>query len=423
MRDFLSIEQVNGIEVLDSRGNPTIQVEVVTDGGFSAKAIAPSGASTGKYEALELRDGDKDRFSGKGVVNVVRNVNKKISKALIGMNVYDQVNIDKTLINLDGTDDKSILGANAIIATSMAVARVAARSLGVPLYLYIGGLTANRLPIPMLNILNGGKHASNNLSIQEFMIVPKYEKDYMEAMRKSVKVYNTLRNILLVKGFNVGVGDEGGFAPDLDQDEDAIKYVLDAIIKAGFEPGKDFGLALDIAATEMKNEAAKIGKDGYLFWKTNLYRETDEMIEYLSNLVERYPIVSIEDGLAEDDWKAWSKFQSKVGAKIMTVGDDLYVTNPSRILKGIQNRVSNAVLIKLNQIGTVTETLNAIKIAKNAGMKIIVSHRSGETEDTFISDFAVGVGSDYIKAGAPTRTDRVAKYNRLLNIENEIIKL
>ena len=423
MRDFLSIEQVNGIEVLDSRGNPTIQVEVVTDGGFSAKAIAPSGASTGKYEALELRDGDKDRFSGKGVVNAVRNVNKKISKALIGMNVYDQVNIDKTLINLDGTDDKSILGANAIIATSMAVARVAARSLGVPLYLYIGGLTANRLPIPMLNILNGGKHASNNLSIQEFMIVPKYEKDYMEAMRKSVKVYNTLRNILLVKGFNVGVGDEGGFAPDLDQDEDAIKYVLDAIIKAGFEPGKDFGLALDIAATEMKNEAAKIGKDGYLFWKTNLYRETDEMIEYLSNLVERYPIVSIEDGLAEDDWKAWSKFQSKVGAKIMTVGDDLYVTNPSRILKGIQNRVSNAVLIKLNQIGTVTETLNAIKIAKNAGMKIIVSHRSGETEDTFISDFAVGVGSDYIKAGAPTRTDRVAKYNRLLNIENEIIKL
>lgn len=423
MRDFLSIEQVNGIEVLDSRGNPTIQVEVVTDGGFSAKAIAPSGASTGKYEALELRDGDKDRFSGKGVVNVVRNVNKKISKALIGMNVYDQVNIDKTLINLDGTDDKSILGANAIIATSMAVARVAARSLGVPLYLYIGGLTANRLPIPMLNILNGGKHASNNLSIQEFMIVPKYEKDYMEAMRKSVKVYNTLRNILLVKGFNVGVGDEGGFAPDLDQDEDAIKYVLDAIIKAGFEPGKDFGLALDIAATEMKNEAAKIGKDGYLFWKTNLYRETDEMIEYLSNLVERYPIVSIEDGLAEDDWKAWSKFQSKVGTKIMTVGDDLYVTNPSRILKGIQNRVSNAVLIKLNQIGTVTETLNAIKIAKNAGMKIIVSHRSGETEDTFISDFAVGVGSDYIKAGAPTRTDRVAKYNRLLNIENEIIKL
>lgn len=423
MRDFLSIEQVNGIEVLDSRGNPTIQVEVVTDGGFSAKAIAPSGASTGKYEALELRDGDKDRFSGKGVVNVVRNVNKKISKALIGMNVYDQVNIDKTLINLDGTDDKSILGANAIIATSMAVARVAARSLGVPLYLYIGGLTANRLPIPMLNILNGGKHASNNLSIQEFMIVPKYEKDYMEAMRKSVKVYNTLRNILLVKGFNVGVGDEGGFAPDLDQDEDAIKYVLDAIIKAGFEPGKDFGLALDIAATEMKNEAAKIGKDGYLFWKTNLYRETDEMIEYLSNLVERYPIISIEDGLAEDDWKAWSKFQSKVGTKIMTVGDDLYVTNPSRILKGIQNRVSNAVLIKLNQIGTVTETLNAIKIAKNAGMKIIVSHRSGETEDTFISDFAVGVGSDYIKAGAPTRTDRVAKYNRLLNIENEIIKL
>lgn len=423
MRDFLSIEQVNGIEVLDSRGNPTIQVEVVTDGGFSAKAIAPSGASTGKYEALELRDGDKDRFSGKGVVNAVRNVNKKISKALIGMNVYDQVNIDKTLINLDGTDDKSILGANAIIATSMAVARVAARSLGVPLYLYIGGLTANRLPIPMLNILNGGKHASNNLSIQEFMIVPKYEKDYMEAMRKSVKVYNTLRNILLVKGFNVGVGDEGGFAPDLNQDEDAIKYVLDAIIKAGFEPGKDFGLALDIAATEMKNEAAKIGKNGYLFWKTNLYRETDEMIEYLSNLVERYPIVSIEDGLAEDDWKAWSKFQSKVGTKIMTVGDDLYVTNPSRILKGIQNRVSNAVLIKLNQIGTVTETLNAIKIAKNAGMKIIVSHRSGETEDTFISDFAVGVGSDYIKAGAPTRTDRVAKYNRLLNIENEIIKL
>lgn len=421
MRDFLEIKMVNGLEVLDSRGNPTVQVEVVTDGGFSAKAIAPSGASTGKYEALELRDGDKERFSGKGVSNAVRNVNKKICKELVGMNVYDQFGIDNAILNLDGTDDKSVLGANATIATSMAVARVAARSLGLPLFSYIGGLNANRLPVPMLNILNGGKHASNNLSIQEFMIVPKYEKNYMEVLRKSVKVYNTLKNILLVKGYNVGVGDEGGFAPDLNQDEDAIKYILDAIVKSGFEPGKDFGLALDVAATEMKNEAAKSGKDGYLFWKTNLYRSTDDMIRYLSDLIDKYPIISIEDGLAEEDWEAWSDFQTKVGSKIMTVGDDLYVTNPTRILKGIQNRASNSVLIKLNQIGTVTETLNAVKIAKNAGMKVIVSHRSGETEDTFISDFAVGVGSDYIKTGAPARTDRVSKYNRLLNIENEIL--
>ncbi len=421
MRDYLSIEKVSGLEVLDSRGNPTVQVEVVTDGGFCAKAIAPSGASTGKFEALELRDGDKERFNGKGVQKAVRNVNTKISKELIGMNVYNQAQIDNMLLEIDGSDDKSNLGANATIATSMAVARVAARSLGMPLFSYIGGMSANRLPIPMLNILNGGKHASNNISIQEFMIVPKREESFIELLRKCVKVYNTLKNILSIKGYNVGLGDEGGFAPNLDGDEDAIKYILDAIIKSGFEPGKDFALALDVAATEMKNEASKIGKDGYLFWKTDKYKSTDEMIEYLNELIDRYPIISIEDGLAEEDWGAWTNLQSKIGNRIMTVGDDLYVTNKSRLVKGIKEKASNSILIKPNQIGTVTETLETVKIAKAAGMKVIVSHRSGETEDTFISDLAVGCMADYIKTGAPARTDRVAKYNRLLNIQ-EILK-
>ena len=420
MRDYLSIERISGLEVLDSRGNPTVQVEVVTDGGFSAKAIAPSGASTGKFEAVELRDGNKERFNGKGVSDAVKNVNRKINKELIGINVYAQENVDNELIELDGTDDKSILGANAIIATSMAVARVAARSLGIPLFTYIGGLTANRLPVPMLNILNGGKHAANNLSIQEFMIVPKREEEFIEVLRKCTKVYNTLKNILVIKGYNVGVGDEGGFAPNLDEDEDAIKYIIDAIIKSGFEPGKDFGIALDVAATEMKNEASKLAKDGYLFWKSDKYKTKDEMIEYLINLTDKYPIISIEDGLAEEDWNSWSDLQKRVGTKIMTVGDDLYVTNPTRLIKGIKQRASNSILIKPNQIGTVTETLETIKIAKNAGMKTIVSHRSGETEDTFISDLAVGVGADYIKTGAPARTDRVSKYNRLLNIQNTL---
>lgn len=418
MRDFLQIEEVKGLEVLDSRGNPTVQVEVITEGGFYAKAIAPSGASTGKYEALELRDGEKNRFNGKGVKNAVKNVNGKIRKGLIGKNVYNQLEIDNTILDLDGTEDKSALGANATIATSMAVARVAARSLGMPLFSYIGGVNANRLPIPMLNILNGGKHAANNLSIQEFMIVPKREENFIELLRKCVKVYNTLKNILIIKGYNVGVGDEGGFAPDLEEDEDAIKYIMEAIIKSGFEPGKDFGIALDVAATEMQNEAAKSGKEGYMFWKTEEYKTTEEMIQYLEKLVDRYPIISIEDGLAEEDWNSWTNLQSKIGNKIMTVGDDLYVTNQTRLIKGIKKKASNSILIKPNQIGTVTETLNTVKTAQNAGMKIIVSHRSGETEDTFISDLAVGCGADYIKTGAPARTDRVAKYNRLLNIED-----
>lgn len=421
MRDYLSIEKVSALEVLDSRGNPTVQVEVVTDGGFCAKAIAPSGASTGKFEALELRDGDKDRFNGKGVQKAVKNVNGKINKELIGENIYNQAMIDNILIELDGSDNKSNLGANATLATSMAVARVAARSLGMPLFSYIGGMAANRMPIPMLNILNGGRHASNNISIQEFMIVPKREEYFIEVLRKCVKVYNTLKNILMVKGYSVGVGDEGGFAPDLQDDEDAIKYILEAIIKSGFEPGKDFGIAIDVAATEMKNEASKIGKDGYLLWKTDKYKTTDEMIDFLIDLIDRYPIISVEDGLAEEDWKAWTDFQSKVGSKIMTVGDDLYVTNKSRLVKGIKEKASNSILIKPNQIGTVTEALENVKIAKVAGMKVVASHRSGETEDTFISDFAVGCMADYIKTGAPARTDRVAKYNRLLNIQ-EILK-
>ena len=421
MKDYLGIESVKALEVLDSRGNPTVQVEVVTEGGFSGLALVPSGASTGSFEAVELRDGDDDRFMGKGVKKAVDNVNKKIAKAIEGMNVYDQVKIDNALIKLDGTDNKGKLGANATLGVSLAVARAASASLGMSLYNYIGGVNAKELPVPMMNILNGGKHADNTVNIQEFMIMPVGAKTFSACMQMGVEIYHTLKKVLKEKGLASGVGDEGGFAPNLSSDEDALKLIVEAIEKAGFKPGKDVMLALDVAATEMYDEAKKIGKEGdYYFWKTDELKSVDEMIDYLVDLTEKYPIISIEDGLSEEDWDGWKKLTKKLGTKIQLVGDDLFVTNIKRLQKGIDKNVSNSILIKLNQIGTLTETLDAIELAKKNGYTAIVSHRSGETEDTTLADVAVATNAGQIKTGAPCRTDRVAKYNRLLTIEDEL---
>lgn len=420
MKDFLAIKNVEALEVLDSRGNPTVQVEVVTEGGFLGVAIVPSGASTGSFEAVELRDNDKNRYLGKGVSKAVENVNKKISRKLIDMNVYDQRSIDRELIELDDTLNKSNLGANAILGVSLAVAKAAASSLGMELYNYIGGINANKLPVPMMNILNGGKHSDNNINIQEFMIMPVGSITFAERLKRGVEVYHTLKKVLKDRGYSVGVGDEGGFAPNLENEEDALDAIVEAIKKSGYEPGKDICLALDVASTEMYDEAKRIGKDGYYFWKTDLYKTKQEMIQYLVDLVEKYPIISIEDGLAEEDWESWKELTQKLGNKIQLVGDDLFVTNIKRLQRGIKENVANSILIKPNQIGTLTETLDTIKEAKEKGYKTIISHRSGETEDTTIADLAVAINAGQIKTGAPCRTDRVAKYNRLLNIEAQL---
>ena len=412
------IKDIKAIEILDSRGNPTIQVEVSTDEGICAEASVPSGASTGSFEAVELRDGEKNRYSGKGCLKAVENVNKKISKKLIGMNIFEQRAIDEEMIKLDDTLNKSNLGANAILGVSLAVAKVASKSLGIPLYRYIGGINAKELPVPMMNILNGGKHSENNISIQEFMIMPVGDITFAERLRRGSEIYHTLKQVLKEKGFDVGVGDEGGFAPNLENEEMALDVIIEAIKKAGYEPGKDIVLALDIASTEMKEEAKKIGKEGYYFWKTNILKTNEQMIEYLVELCNKYPIVSIEDGLAEEDWENWAVLTERLGKKIQLVGDDLFVTNMSRLRRGIEKKVANAILIKPNQIGTLTETLDTIRLAKNNGYKTVISHRSGETEDSTIADIAVGVNSMRIKTGAPCRTDRVCKYNRLLKIEN-----
>ena len=420
MKDFLAIKDVNALEVLDSRGNPTVQVEVVVDGGFSGMAIVPSGASTGSFEAVELRDSEKDRFFGKGVQKAVENVNKKISKKLIDMNVYDQRKIDEELLKLDDTSNKSNLGANAILGVSLACCKAAANSLGMELYNYIGGINANVLPVPMMNILNGGKHSDNNINIQEFMIMPIGDITFSERLKRGAEVYQTLKKVLKEKGYMVAVGDEGGFAPTLQSEEEALDLIIEAIKKAGYVPKKDIVLALDIASTEMYEAAKKEGKDGYYFWKTNILKSKEEMIEYIENLCEKYPIVSVEDGLAEEDWESWKILTQKIGNKVQLVGDDLFVTNPKRLQRGINNNIANCILIKPNQIGTLTETLDTILMAQKNGYKTIISHRSGETEDTTIADIAVAVNAGQIKTGAPCRTDRVAKYNRLLNIENEL---
>ena len=421
MKNFLKIQDIKSMQILDSRGNPTVQVEVITEDGYVGKASVPSGASTGSFEAVELRDGDKNNYLGKSVEKAVENVNKKIAKKIIGMNVYDQRKIDIEMIKLDDTPNKSNLGANAILGVSLAVAKAAAHSLGIELYQYIGGIYGMEMPIPMMNILNGGKHSENNINIQEFMIMPVGEITFAERLKRGTEIYHTLKKVLKEKGHNVGVGDEGGFAPNLNNEEDALECITEAIKKAGYEPGKDIKLALDIASTEMYEEAKKIGEKGYYFWKTKELKTENEMVEYLINLCEKYPISYIEDGLAEEDWEGWKILTEKLGNKIQLVGDDLFVTNPKRLQRGINRNIANSILIKLNQIGTLTETLETIKLAKKNGYNVIISHRSGETEDTTIADIAVAVNAGQIKTGAPCRTDRVAKYNRLLYIENEII--
>ena len=421
MKDYLAIEEIKALEVLDSRGNPTVQVEVITEEGTNGVAMVPSGASTGSFEAVELRDGDKSRYLGKGVLKAVENINKIIAKELEGMNVFEQAEIDKKLIEIDGTKNKGKLGANATLGVSLAVAKAAANSLGMSLYKYIGGVNAKTLPVPMMNILNGGKHADNTVNIQEFMIMPVGAKSFSECLRMSAEIYHTLKKVLKAKGLATGVGDEGGFAPNLSSDEEALKLIVEAISEAGYKPGEDVVLALDVASTEMYDEAKKIGKEGcYYFWKTEELKTEDEMIEYLEDLANKYPIISIEDGLAEEDWEGWRKLTEKLGNKLQLVGDDLFVTNIKRLQKGLDNKIANSILIKLNQIGTLTETLDAIELAKENGYTAVVSHRSGETEDTTLADVAVATNAGQIKTGAPCRTDRVAKYNRLLNIEAEL---
>lgn len=421
MKNYLEIADVRALEVLDSRGNPTVQVEVACIDGSYGVAMVPSGASTGAFEAVELRDGDKSRYLGKGVLTAVKNVNEIVAEELIGMNVYDQAAIDKKLIEIDGTDNKAKLGANATLGVSLAVARAAADSLGMTLYNYIGGVNAKTLPVPMMNVLNGGKHADNTVSSQEFMIMPVGAPNFTEALRWCAETYHTLKKILKEKGLATAVGDEGGFAPNLSSDEEALQLLVEAIEKAGFKPGEDIALATDIASTEMYEEAKKIGEEGkYYFWKTKELKTVDEMIDWIASLTEKYPLISIEDGLAEEDWENWKKLTDRLGSKVQLVGDDLFVTNTKRLQKGLDNGVANSILIKLNQIGTLTETLDAIELAKKNGYTAVVSHRSGETEDTTLADVVVATNAGQIKTGAPCRTDRVAKYNRLLNIENEL---
>jgi len=420
MRNSLQIEKIYAMEVLDSRGNPTVQVEAEAK-GVVGRAIVPSGASTGSYEAVELRDNDKSRYLGKGVRKAVDNVNKIIATQLKGMNAFEQNKIDKMLLQLDGTENKEKLGANAMLGVSLAIAKLAANYLNIPLYMYIGGINAKNMPIPMMNILNGGKHAGNNINMQEFMIIPVGAKDFSECMEMGVKVYHTLKRVLKENKMNTSVGDEGGFAPNLENDEEAIKLIVKSIEEAGYKPGQEIALGLDVAASEMYQEAIKIGQEGkYYFWKSNELKTTDEMIEYFEKLTKKYPIISIEDGLAEEDWEGWSKLNGRIGKEIQIVGDDLFVTNTTRLKKGIMGNAANTILIKPNQIGTLTETLDAIELAKKNGYKTIISHRSGETEDTTIADIAVAVNAGQIKTGAPCRSERVAKYNRLLNIENEL---
>jgi len=409
-----TISEIYAREVLDSRGNPTVEVEVYLESGAFGRAMVPSGASTGAYEAVELRDGDKSRYGGKGVLKAVDNVNEVIAPELIGLDALDQIGIDRIMIELDGTPNKGKLGANAILGVSMAVARAAAEALGVPLYVYLGGFNAKQLPLPMMNILNGGEHADNNVDIQEFMVMPAGAKSFSEALRMGTEIFHQLKAVLKEKGLNTAVGDEGGFAPNLTSNEEALQTIVEAIKQAGYEPGKDVFLALDVAATEMY-------KDGvYRLEGEGLTKTSDEMIDFLASLADKYPIISIEDGLSEDDWDGWKKLTDRLGSKVQLVGDDLFVTNTERLSRGIESDTGNSILIKVNQIGTLTETFDAIEMAKRAGYTAVISHRSGETEDSTIADIAVATNAGQIKTGAPSRTDRVAKYNQLLRIEDEL---
>ncbi|AIF53557.1 phosphopyruvate hydratase [Pelosinus sp. UFO1] len=408
------ITDVIAREIMDSRGNPTVEVDVVLEDGIMGRAAVPSGASTGVHEAVELRDGDKARYMGKGVLKAVDNVNNRIAAEVVGMNVFDQVGIDEAMIELDGTANKSELGANAILGVSMAVAKAAATALGLPLYQYLGGFNAKELPVPMMNILNGGAHADNNVDIQEFMVMPVGAPSFAEALRMCAEVYHTLKSVLKGLGLNTAIGDEGGFAPNLSSNEQALEVIVEAITKAGYKPGEDFCLALDVAASE-------IYKDGkYNLAGEGVIKTSEEMVEFYSQLVAKYPIISIEDGMSEDDWAGWKLMTEKLGSKIQIVGDDLFVTNTERLVRGIETGTANSILIKVNQIGSLTETFDTIEMAKRAGYTCVISHRSGETEDSTIADIAVAVNAGQIKTGAPTRSDRVAKYNQLLRIEEEL---
>jgi enolase len=411
---MVAIKNIRAVEILDSRGNPTLEVRIELDGGCFGMAAVPSGASRGKHEAVELRDGDGSRFNGMGVLTAVSNVNEKIGPVLVGLSALDQISIDHKLIELDGTNNKSNLGANALLGVSLATAHAAASYLGIPLYRYLGGVAAYTLPVPMMNILNGGKHAANSTDFQEFMIVPVGASSLGQAIQMGSEIYHDLKAILKDRGLNTNVGDEGGFAPCLNTNREAVEVVLSAIEKVGYNPGKDCFIALDLAASEFYRD----GK--YVLAKEGISLSTEEMVNYCADLVSSYPIISIEDGLAEDDWDGWQLMNKKLGTKVQLVGDDLYVTNIERLSKGIRIGASNSILIKVNQIGTLSETIAAAQIAQKAGWTAVVSHRSGETEDTTIADLAVGLGSGLIKAGAPCRSERTAKYNRLLVIEQEL---
>ncbi len=420
MKNF-KIEKIIGREILDSRGNPTVEAEVILADGSMGRAAVPSGASTGAFEAVELRDGDKSRYLGNGVKKAVENINTTIASALQGMDASKQTEIDAAMIRLDGTPNKGKLGANAILGVSLAVAKAVANSLNMPLYRYIGGVNAKTLPVPMMNIINGGQHADSSLNIQEFMIMPVGAKSFSEALEQSTTVFHTLKKLLKNDGYVTAVGDEGGFAPKFNSDTEALDYIVKAIESAGYRPGEDFYIAIDAAATEMYEEAKKAGREGeYLFWKSGEYKTVDQMVDFWDDVCKKYPVISLEDGLNEEDWEGWKKLTDRIGDKVQLVGDDLFVTNTERIKKGVAGDISNSVLIKVNQIGTLTETLDSIEMAKNNKWTAVVSHRSGETEDVTLADIAVATNAGQIKTGAPSRTDRVAKYNQLLRIEQEL---
>ena len=414
MKNSYTITGVKGMEILDSRGNPTVEATVTLENGVTGTAAVPSGASTGTFEALELRDGDKSRYGGKGVTKAVANVNECISEVVVGLDATDTAAIDGAILAADGTKDKSKFGANAVLAVSLAAARAGANALGIPLYRFIGGVSADTLPVPMMNILNGGAHAANNIDIQEFMIMPVGAPSFSEGLRRCAEVFHKLAAILKARGLATAVGDEGGYAPNLQTDTEAIELILKAVSEAGYKPGTDFVLAVDAAASEWA------GTDGYTLPKHKTHYSTDEMIGYWQELVSKYPIRSLEDPLGEDDWQGWAKITEKIGKKVQLVGDDLFVTNTGRLERGIQMGCGNSILIKLNQIGSLSETISAIRMAKRAGYTAVISHRSGETEDTTIADLAVALNAGQIKTGAPSRSERVAKYNRLLHIEEEL---
>ncbi len=411
------IKKIHAREVLDSRGNPTVEAEVTLASGATARAIVPSGASTGEHEAVELRDGDKSRYLGKGVLTAVNNVLTEIAPALEGMDASLQLDIDTKMLDVDGTENKGRLGANAILSVSMAAARAVANDLGIPLYRYLGGINANILPVPMMNIINGGAHADNNVDFQEFMVMPVGAENFAEALRMGAETFHVLKSVLKKRGYNTAVGDEGGFAPSLKSNDEASEVILEAIQQAGYKPGEEIAIALDPATSELY----KNGNGKYLFWKSDRQtKSSEEMVKFWADWVRQYPIVSLEDGLAEDDWGGWKMLTDEIGDKIQLVGDDLFVTNPELLAKGIETGTANSILIKLNQIGTVSETLEAIELARRNGYTAVISHRSGESEDTFIADLAVGTGAGQIKTGSASRTDRIAKYNQLLRIEEEL---